>query len=300
MNTPAHLPSCSGAPRIGPCQVLELRRYQLHPGRRHALIDLFEQSFIEPQQALGMAIAGPYRDLHDADAMGWLRGFTGMAERGRVLPRLHGGPVWATHREAANATMRRSDDVHLLRQAWPGPVRACRVTKARTVASVTCRSSSCRCLHRHRRNCWIWPGTGGRMRWPAPARSPWPGMRPSLRPTTLHVCRSMKEGRCWSAWRSFRIRPYPRLKGARSGRPCGTGRVHAAPGLCRRNCTGCRRVPPAGPAGPADRVRCPAPLVPRCPGHTAPRDLLPPGEPAPTRPSARVQRRPLSFMKGNP
>jgi hypothetical protein len=120
MNTPAHLPSCSGAPRIGPCQVLELRRYQLHPGRRHALIDLFEQSFIEPQQALGMAIAGPYRDLHDADAMGWLRGFTDMGERGRALPRFYGGPVWATHREAANATMRRSDDVHLLRQAWPG------------------------------------------------------------------------------------------------------------------------------------------------------------------------------------
>jgi hypothetical protein len=120
MKPQSHPPSCSGPPRIGPCQVLELRRYQLHPGRRHALVELFERSFIEPQQALGMVIAGPFRDLHDADAMGWLRGFADMAERGRSLPRFYGGPVWAAHRDAANATMRRSDDVHLLRPAWPG------------------------------------------------------------------------------------------------------------------------------------------------------------------------------------
>jgi hypothetical protein len=99
---------------------MELRQYTLHPGRRDALVELFEREFIETQEAVGMRVMGQFHDLDDTDRFVWLRGFAGMASRRRGLQAFYGGPVWAAHRAAANATMIDSDDVLLLRPAWPG------------------------------------------------------------------------------------------------------------------------------------------------------------------------------------
>lgn len=95
--------------------VVELRRYRLHPGRREELIGLFEREFVEPQETAGMSIIGQFRDVDHPDTFTWLRGFSDMAARRRALEAFYGGPVWAAHRDAANATMVDSDDVHLLR-----------------------------------------------------------------------------------------------------------------------------------------------------------------------------------------
>ena len=38
--------------------VVELRRYRLRPGRRDTLIGMFEEHFIEPQEAAGSRILG--------------------------------------------------------------------------------------------------------------------------------------------------------------------------------------------------------------------------------------------------
>jgi hypothetical protein len=94
--------------------VVELRQYTLHPGRREALIALFEREFIAPQEALGIAVAGIFRDLDDPDRFVWLRGFADMASRPAALAGFYEGPVWRQHRDAANATMIDSDDVLLL------------------------------------------------------------------------------------------------------------------------------------------------------------------------------------------
>jgi len=102
------------------CPVVELRQYTLHPGRRDVLIDLFDREFVEPQEAVGMTVMGQFRDLDDADRFVWLRGFPDMAARQPGLAAFYGGPVWQAHREVANATMVDSDNVLLLRPAWPG------------------------------------------------------------------------------------------------------------------------------------------------------------------------------------
>lgn len=102
------------------CHVVELRQYTLHPGRREDLVRLFDREFVEPQEALGMAVLGQFRDLDAPDRFVWLRGFTDMAARREGLAAFYGGPVWQRHRTAANATMLDSDDVRLLRPAWPG------------------------------------------------------------------------------------------------------------------------------------------------------------------------------------
>jgi hypothetical protein len=95
--------------------VVELRQYALRPGRRDALVDLFERELLEPQEDAGMQVLGTFRDLDRPDRFVWLRGFPGMVARAEALTAFYDGPVWARHRDAANATMLDSDDVLLLR-----------------------------------------------------------------------------------------------------------------------------------------------------------------------------------------
>lgn len=103
-----------------PSTIVELRRYELHPGRRDTLIALFEREFVETQEATGMELIAQFRDLDHPDVFTWLRGFPSMPARAASLEAFYGGPVWARHRDAANATMISSDDVRLLRPARPG------------------------------------------------------------------------------------------------------------------------------------------------------------------------------------
>jgi hypothetical protein len=98
-------------------RVLELRQYTLVPGRRDALIGLFDEHFVESQDAVGGRVLGQFRDLDDPDRFVWVRAFADMDVRRRALEAFYGGPVWAAHRDAANATMVDSDDVLLLRPA---------------------------------------------------------------------------------------------------------------------------------------------------------------------------------------
>ncbi len=100
--------------RVNHGLVVEFRRYTLHPGRRDELIELFERAFVVPQQAAGMLVLGTFRDIDHPDRFTWFRGFADMAVRRRALETFYGGPVWAELRDAANATMIDSDDVHLL------------------------------------------------------------------------------------------------------------------------------------------------------------------------------------------
>lgn len=97
------------------CPVIELRQYTLKPGQRDVLIDLFDRHFIESQEAAGMTIMGQFRDRLRPDRFVWIRGFPDMANRHQALERFYGGPVWATHRATANATMLDVSDVLLLR-----------------------------------------------------------------------------------------------------------------------------------------------------------------------------------------
>jgi hypothetical protein len=102
------------------CAVVELRQYTLHPGARDTLISVFDEHFIESQEAYGMRILGQFRDLADPDRFVWLRGFADMEARARAIEGFYSGPVWKEHGPAANATMIDHTDVLLLKPARPG------------------------------------------------------------------------------------------------------------------------------------------------------------------------------------
>ena len=115
------VPMQSADPQPGQtcCPIVELRQYTLHPGKRDVLIDLFDREFVESQEALGMKIVGQFRDTDNPERFVWLRGFSDMPSREQALKNFYGGPIWKTHRDAANATMIDSDNVLLLRPAVP-------------------------------------------------------------------------------------------------------------------------------------------------------------------------------------
>lgn len=102
------------------CPIVELRQYTLYPGRRDALVSLFDREFVETQEAVGMRVIGQFRDLNDPNRFVWFRGFADMPARKQALTAFYGGPVWNAHRDAANATMYDSDNVLLLRPARDG------------------------------------------------------------------------------------------------------------------------------------------------------------------------------------
>src|SRR6266567_3432170 len=101
--------------------IVELRQYELVPGRRDALITLFEHEFVESQEAVGIHLIGTFVDLDDPDRFVWMRGFRDDASRTDGLGGFYYGPVWKAHRDEANATMIDSDNVLLLRSTGAGP-----------------------------------------------------------------------------------------------------------------------------------------------------------------------------------
>jgi peptidase M1-like protein len=99
--------------------VFELRQYVLHPGQRDVLVAVFDDNFVEGQEAVGMRIIGQNRDLDDPDRFVWLRSFSDMQSRQDALTTFYSGPVWKTHGRLAAGTMVDSDNVLLLRPLRP-------------------------------------------------------------------------------------------------------------------------------------------------------------------------------------
>jgi hypothetical protein len=112
--------SPSGAASPTCCAIVELRQYTTYPGKREVLIPLFEQTFIESQEAVGIRVVGQFRDLDDPNRFVWIRGFADMPARAKALQAFYSGPAWKAHRNAANATMYDSDNVLLLHPARTG------------------------------------------------------------------------------------------------------------------------------------------------------------------------------------
>lgn len=105
---------------MGGMAVFELRQYTLHPGKREALVRLFEEHFVEGQEEHGIEVLGQFHDLCHPDRFVWIRSFADMAARTEALQGFYGGPIWSEHAAAANATMIDSDNVLLLRPAGEG------------------------------------------------------------------------------------------------------------------------------------------------------------------------------------
>ncbi|NEA35065.1 NIPSNAP family containing protein [Streptomyces sp. SID13031] len=95
--------------------MVDLRQYTVFPRQRDALVDVFDEAFIEGQEEHGMHIVGQFRDLDDPDRFVWLRGFRDLPAREAALNGFYYGPVWKARGAEANVTMKDSDNALLLK-----------------------------------------------------------------------------------------------------------------------------------------------------------------------------------------
>jgi NIPSNAP len=102
------------------CQIVELRQYTLVPGKRDELIRLFEDHFIESQEAAGITAIAQFRVLDDPNTFYWLRGFDSVEGRATALSTFYHGPVWPKYRGIANSLLLETENVLLLHPAHDG------------------------------------------------------------------------------------------------------------------------------------------------------------------------------------
>ena len=95
--------------------IVELRNYQMQPGRTREFIRYFEENFLFSQRDEGMDVLGQFEVVGEPDRFVWIRRFPDMASRLRSLSAFYGGPYWQARRETANSMIVDSDHVHLLR-----------------------------------------------------------------------------------------------------------------------------------------------------------------------------------------
>ena len=102
-------------------EILELRRYVTNPGTRATLAALFDQEFVETQEACGMVPIGQFLNLDDPNSFVWFRGFPKFKMRAAALEAFYlQSPTWRSLRSTANATLADNDNVLLLREVDSG------------------------------------------------------------------------------------------------------------------------------------------------------------------------------------
>jgi hypothetical protein len=97
-------------------RVIELRNYLVKPGSADKFNTLFSDHFLKPMQDMGVAVLGKYKIVNSEDHFVWVRAYKDMAERVKFLNDYYfGNEQWKMHKKEANALIRNSDNVHLLR-----------------------------------------------------------------------------------------------------------------------------------------------------------------------------------------
>ncbi|WP_343640113.1 NIPSNAP family protein [Roseateles sp.] len=90
--------------------IYELRQYKIAKGQRERFMRLFDEAFVDSQEAVGMRLYGQFADLDDQDRFVWIRGFDDMASRQRALTEFYTGPVWQARRGEANPLLVDNDN----------------------------------------------------------------------------------------------------------------------------------------------------------------------------------------------
>jgi hypothetical protein len=112
------------------CPVVELRQYTTNPGQRDALIELYEDEFIETQESAGIALPGQFRVVGFPNKFDWLQGFSSMAARKNDFEAFYHGSAWKRYRKRVNSLLLDYGNVILLHPAHNGSGFAARSPRA--------------------------------------------------------------------------------------------------------------------------------------------------------------------------
>jgi len=74
--------------------LLEIRRYEIQPGRRQEFADWFDSEVLPEMEAADMRIIGQFVSLDDPNVFFYLRAFSDEEERARQTELLYDGEKW--------------------------------------------------------------------------------------------------------------------------------------------------------------------------------------------------------------
>lgn len=107
--------AAGGVPTVVAPALFELRNYTTRPGRRDALVDLFERHFLDAYEGAGTRVVGTFTNLRNPDRWIWIRAFADNRARGEALDGFYSSREWLARRAAANDTIADISDALLLR-----------------------------------------------------------------------------------------------------------------------------------------------------------------------------------------
>jgi len=97
-------------------KVMELRNYELRPGKRDEFLQLFNSNFTLSQENLGGYVLGKFEVKGSPDRFYWMRGFEDMEARSKYLPAFYyNSKAWKANRAEANSMIVDNDSVLLVR-----------------------------------------------------------------------------------------------------------------------------------------------------------------------------------------
>ena len=74
--------------------LVELRRYEIEPGRRDEFVAFFDNEVLPEMQKVGMRILGQFVSADDANAFYYLRSFEDEEQRALQTTTFYESPVW--------------------------------------------------------------------------------------------------------------------------------------------------------------------------------------------------------------
>ena len=94
--------------------VVEMRTYQLKPGKRDEFLAIFRARSVPAHAEIGMKILGPFLSIEDPDTFFFMRGFPDLASREPMKAAFYEGDLWKNELENTLMPMIEKYDVVLV------------------------------------------------------------------------------------------------------------------------------------------------------------------------------------------
>lgn len=95
--------------------LVEIRRYEIKPGRRNEFVEWFENEVIPAMESIGMNILGVFVGVEDPNAFFYLRGFESETERARLSQTFYESELWLERLKERALEMESDYEVTLVR-----------------------------------------------------------------------------------------------------------------------------------------------------------------------------------------